>query len=326
MANLKDVAELAGVTVTTVSRMINGRCNVSNKTREKIENAMRALDYHPNEFARSLAKKSSNIIGLIVPSASNYFFASVVQSVEAHAAAHGLKLLLCVSNLDAQKEKEYYGMLVANKVMGIILANLTQNLDDIVDLGSSLVVIERSPSPLIPSALTDNYYGGYLAAEHLIAKGCRKLLYVGGNVTLNTDPNRRFDGFSDACRKLGVDPPEQIEATWEEFITLRYDGTIEALFERYPHVDGILASNDVIAAGIIRHCLKRGIRVPQEMKVVGYDDTTFASNCIVPLTTIHQPIDEICRFAVESIVHRSAGEVVPVSTVFPVRLVERCST
>ena len=91
-------------------------------------------------------------------------------------------------------------------------------------------------------------------------------------------------------------------------------------------MDGILASNDVIAAGVIRYCLEHGIRVPEQIKVVGYDDTTFASNCVVPLTTIHQPIDELCRFAVESIIHRSAGETVPTSVTFPVHLVERSST
>ena len=98
MATLKDVASLAGVTVTTVSRMMNGRCNVSPATRAKIEDAMKELDYHPNEFARGLAKKTSNIIGLIVPSAKNYFFASVIEYVEAYASENGCKLLLCVSN------------------------------------------------------------------------------------------------------------------------------------------------------------------------------------------------------------------------------------
>ena len=230
MATLKDVAERAGVTVTTVSRMMNGRCNVSAKTREKIESAMRELDYYPNEFARSLAKQKSNIIGLIVPSASNYFFSSIVQSVETYATEHGLKLLLCVSNLDAQKEKDYYTMLRGNKVMGIILANLTQNVDDLIGLNEPLIVIERTPSPTIPNVLTDNYRGGCLAAGHLIAKGCRNLLYISGMVTPNTDPNRRFIGFSDTCERLGVPAPAHVEATWDEFISMCYDDTIEKLF------------------------------------------------------------------------------------------------
>jgi LacI family sucrose operon transcriptional repressor len=171
MATLKDGANLAGVTVTTVSRMMNGRCNVSPATRARIEDAMKTLGYHPNELARGLAKKTSNIIGLIVPSAHNYFFSSIIEHVEACASENGCKLLLCVSNLDVQKEKEYFNMLLANKVMGVILASHTQNIDDFIHIDAPLIVIERSPAPHVPCALTDNYNGGYLAGKHLIEKG-----------------------------------------------------------------------------------------------------------------------------------------------------------
>ena len=107
MATIKDVAERAGVTVTTVSRMLNGRVPVSEKTTKRIHQAMDELGYHPNEAARALAKKSSNVIGLIVPSAENFFFSSVIHSVERHACRHDCKVLLCVSNLDTEKEIDY---------------------------------------------------------------------------------------------------------------------------------------------------------------------------------------------------------------------------
>ncbi|NLV59891.1 MAG: LacI family transcriptional regulator [Clostridiales bacterium] len=326
MATLRDVAERSGVTVTTISRMMNGRGNVSAKTRAKIEAAMKELDYHPNELARSLAKKTTNFIGLIVPSAMNYFFASVIQSVEAYASAHGCKLLLCVSNRDVRKEKEYFSMLLGNKVMGIILANFTQNAEDFLGINAPMVIIEREPSPHIPCALTDNYHGGYIAAEHLISKGCKKLLFFHGKAELDTDPDKRFIGFRDACQKHGVELPVQVDATWSEFISMNYDGTIGRLFREYPQADGILASNDIMAVGILRYCRRHQIPVPERLKVVGYDDTPFAVNCAMPLTTIHQPIDELCRFAVECILRISSGEVVPTKTVFPVSLVEREST
>ncbi len=326
MATLKDVAQLAGVTVTTVSRMMNGRHNVSQKTRKKIEDAIHTLGYHPNEFARSLAKKTSNFIGLIVPSAKNYFFSSVIESVEAHATANGCKLLLCVSNLDAQKEKEYFNMLLGNKVMGIILASHTQNIEDFIHMDAPLIVIERSAAPHIPCALTDNYNGGLLAARHLIEKGCRKLLFFSGHVTRDADANKRYLGFHDTCLKYGLSEPYQVDAPWEEFITMNYDKSVERIFLEYPHVDGILASNDIMAADIVRHAQRHGIHIPRELKVVGYDDSHFAANCTTPLTTVHQPIDELCRFAVDSIIRSANGEIVPTSTTFPVRLVERETT
>ena len=326
MATLKDVASLAGVTVTTVSRMMNGRCNVSPATRAKIEDAMKELDYHPNEFARGLAKKTSNIIGLIVPSAKNYFFASVIEHVEAYASQNGCKLLLCVSNLDSQKEKEYFNMLLANKVMGIILASHTQNIDHFIHLDAPLIVIERTPAPHVPCALTDNYNGGYLAGKHLIEKGCKKILYFSGHATIDADPNKRFMGLRDACREAGIAAPVQFDAPWEQFISMNYDASIDLLFRRYPDTDGIFASNDIMAAHIVRYCHRHGIRVPEQLKVVGYDDTSFAVNCTPQLTTIHQPIDELCCFAVKSLLRAAEGETIPISATFPVRLVERETT
>lgn len=326
MATLKDVAQLAGVTVTTVSRMLNGRYNVSAKTRARIEDAMKTLGYRPNEVARSLAKKTSNLIGLIVPSAQNFFFSCVIERVEAHAAAHGCKLLLCVSDLDSRKEKEYFNMLLANKVMGIISAGHTQNVEDYTHLDAPILIIERSPAPNIPCALTDNYQGGYLAAEHLIAKGCRNLLYLSGHLILSADPSKRYLGFSAACEKHGVHPPKLFDAPWDEFISMNYDRSVEQLFREYPETDGILTSNDIMAAAILRYCAGHGIDVPRQLKVVGYDDTPFATHNPIPLTTIHQPIDELCQFAVSSLIRIANGEVVPISATFPVYLVERETT
>lgn len=326
MATLKDVAMHAGVTVTTVSRMLNGRCKISPATREKIENAMQELGYRPNEIARSLAKKNTNIIGLIVPSARNYFFASIIEHVEAYASANGCKLMLCVSNLDTKKEKEYFSMLLANKVMGIILASHTQNIDDFVHIDAPLILIERSPAPHVPCALTDNYNGGYLAGKHLIEKGCRKLLYFSGHATIDADPNKRFLGFKEACREFGVAPPAQFNAPWDQFISMNYDVSVQQIFKRHPDTDGILASNDIMAASIVRYALKHDIRIPKQLKVVGYDDTSFAENCIMPLTTIHQPIEELCQFAVCSLIRAAAGDLIPINATFPVRLVERETT
>lgn len=326
MATLKDVAQLAGVTVTTVSRMMNDRCRVSEKTRRLVEDAMAALDYHPNELARSLAKRSSGFIGLIVPSARNFFFSGVIECIEHYASASGLKLLLCVSNLDAKKEKEYFSMLLCNKVIGIILASHTQDLPAFEELGAPLITIDRTLSPRVPSACSDNYNGGVLAGEHLIAKGCRRLMYVSDSASLDMDANKRFQGFQDACARHGVPEPLVVRASKDQFISMRYEQTVARIFQEQPPPDGVFTTNDVIATKIVRYCLKNGVAIPEKLKLVGYDDTEIASLCTPALTTIHQPIDEISRYAVETILKASEGRVVPVSAVFPVALVERETT
>lgn len=326
MPTLQDVADRAGVTITTVSRMLNGRVNVSGKTREKIEKAISELGYHPNEMARSLAKKKSNLIGLMVPSAKQFFFSELIHEVENAVTEHGCQLLLCVSDQELEKEKAYYQMLMGDRVRGIIVASYSQGFQKIAHRGAPLVYIERQSEDGTPCAMMDSLQGGRLAAEHLISKGCRRLLYLSGNAAKNSVSGQRFASFRAACEAAGIPEPMLAEACWEEFISLDYEKTVEQAFQDYPETDGILASNDLIAATVVRYCLKNGIRIPERLKVVGYDDTAFASLCPVPLTSIHQPVKEIAGYAVDCVIRLSDGEVVPSNTVFPVRLAERETT
>lgn len=303
MATLKDVAQKAGVTVTTVSRMLNNRVKISEKTRKKIMDAMKELDYQPNELAQSLTKKRSKFIGLIVPSAKNFFFSQVIEYVEKAAVANGYKLLLCVSNLELEKELDYFGMLKANKVAGVIIASHTQNLQEHLNFDAPLLTIDRIISPDIPSVCSDNYHGGELAAEHLISCGCRSLVYLSGSAGLDMDANKRFLGFRDTCKKAGVDSPLFVDASEEFFITMHYETMIEGLFSSHPGIDGVFTSNDIMAAQLVQYLAGQGKRVPDDVKVIGYDDTDLAALCTPPLTTIHQPVQEMCSAAVEYITH-----------------------
>lgn len=244
MATLKDVARLSGVTVTTISRMLNNRVNVSEKTRAKILAAMEELDYHPNELAQSLIKQKSSFIGLIVPSAKNFFFGAVIDCVERYVCASGYKLLLCVSDLDVNKEVEYFHMLKSNKVAGVILASHTQNLHEHVNLTNlPLVTIDRTLADSVPSACADNYAGGRLAAEHLLDGGCRRLAYISGSAGIQMDANKRWVGFCDVCRERGAEPPVMVDASERDFIAMRYEPLIHQLFQDHPQVDGVFSSS-----------------------------------------------------------------------------------
>jgi LacI family sucrose operon transcriptional repressor len=326
LITLKDVAERAGVTVTTVSRMLNNRGYVSEKTRRKITEVMRELNYQPNEVARSLSLSRSSFIGLIVPSAANLFFCKVIDRVEHYVSAHGYKLLLCVSNHELDKEHDYFNMLQANKVAGVILASHTQDIDELLEFDASIITIDRVISPRIPSICSDNYYGGVLAAEHLASRGCKKLAFIGVSLSLNMDGNKRYQGFRDACARLGIESVLIDAAAEKEFLEMRYDESIRQLFLKYPDADGIFTSNDIAAAQLLRACLLQGVKVPDQVKIVGYDDTEIAAMCTPALTTIRQPVDDICRTAVEGIISRTKGRAIPINTVFPVELVPRESS
>lgn len=326
MSTLKDVAERAGVTVTTVSRMINNRGYVSEKTKNKIRQAMKELNYRPNEFARALSLQRSSFIGLIVPSASNMFFCKMTDSVEHHVSKHGYKLLLCTSNLEPKKEFEYFDMLSANKVAGVIIASHTQDIDKNISIDAPIISLVRIISPQIPSICSDNYQGGILAAEHLISKGCKNLAHISGSLDLNMDANKRYFGFKEVCEKKGI-PHIVIDATEEQFQSMRYDSIINMLLDTHPDVDGIFTSNDIIAAKVITICNRRGIKIPEQIKVVGYDDIDLCTIYNPSITTIRQSVNEICQYAVESIISKAEkNKTIPTRVVFPVTLIERETT
>lgn len=325
MSTLKDVADKSGVTVTTVSRMLNERGYISAKTKKNIQQAMKELNYQPNEFARSLSKKCSTFIGLIVPSASNMFFSKIIDCTERYAQENGYKLLLCTSNREAQKEMEYFNMLRANKVAGIILASHTAFLDTQIPDGAPVISFDHTVSTKIPTICSDNYQGGMIAARHLIKKGCRKLAHISGSAKLNSFTNLRYTGFRDVCEKEGI-PLVVTDASDDKFISMKYESIINSLLDNNPETDGIFASNDIIAAKVITACKKRNIKVPEEMKVIGYDDIDLCTLFTPSITTIHQPIEEICSQAVKNVILFGQNKIVPTNITLPVKLIEREST
>ncbi|HHW23402.1 MAG TPA: LacI family transcriptional regulator [Clostridiaceae bacterium] len=325
MSTLKDVAEKAGVTVTTVSRMLNNRGYVSERTKKKIRQAMKELNYQPNAFARALSRKKSDFIGLIVPSASHMYFCKVIDYIEHFVSNNGFKLLLCNSNLEPKKEIEYFNMLNANKVAGVIIASRTQNIDKNIAIDAPVISIDRVISPAIPSICSDNYQGGVLAAQHLIDKGCKKLVHISGSTNLNMDANKRFFGFKEVCERNGI-PYIVVDATEEQFLSMHYEDIIDMILDSYPDVDGIFTSNDIIAAQVVGMCRKRNIKVPDQIKVVGYDDIDLCTLFSPTITTIRQSVKEICQYAVECIIYKTDNKTIPSNVTFPVTLIERETT
>ncbi len=325
MATLNDVANKCGVTVTTVSRMLNNRGYVSEKTRTKILEAMKELNYQPNEIARALSLKRTNVIGLIVPSVKNLYFCKIVDAIEHYATLNGYKLMLCTSNHEVDKEVEYIDMLKSNKVTGIIIASRTMNFDKYINTDAPIVAIDKNISKLIPSVNSDNFQGGVLAAEHLIQKGCRNLAYIRGSINLNMDANLRYEGFKFVCDKEKLDIAVK-DATEEAFYLMEYTALINKVLDENPDLDGIFTSNDIIAAQVIQCCVERGKRVPEDIKIVGYDDIELASFTTPTITTIHQPVEDMCRHAVETIINKANNVPVPSVVTFPVELVVRQST
>jgi LacI family transcriptional regulator, sucrose operon repressor len=313
---LEDVAKLAGVSPTTVSRVLNNRGYISEQTKKKVEDAIEELDYYPNDVARSLFKKRTNFIGLILPNVSNPFFGELALYIENMCSSLGFKVILCNSNGQLEKEKAYATMLIRHQVDGVIVCTYNRGIDTYKFPKLPIVAIDHYLAPTIPVVGSDNYAGGKLAVQHLIDRGCKSIIHINGPLELETPAQFRRKAYEDL-----VENPITYEITkaldHEESIAI-----MRMIFTEHPDTDGIFASDDMIAASCLRIAKELGIHVPNQLKVIGYDGTTTVMHLLPQLTTIKQPIEEIAKTSVRKLVDMidNSGLRGPYETVLPVQL------
>lgn len=322
MATIKDVAREAGLTVGTVSRILNNRGYISSEAREKVNVAMKQLNYRPNEVARSLSKQKTNTIGVIVPHIVHPYFAKMISNIERAAADRKYKIILCNSREEAERELEYLEMFKSNRVAGIILCSATVKTEVLMNLDIPVITIERSGESGTASVECDNYQGGMIATSHLIENGCKNLLHFSGLEDSSMPADDRALAFADMCRKYEVHAVE-VKSHQSEYYAMEYHEYIEKVLKENPEVDGIFASSDLIAAQVIQVCAKLNILIPGQIKLVGFDDVNIAGLTTPQITTIKQPVKEMAEMAIDLLVRSSQGKIVPSKTVLPVQLVLR---
>lgn len=325
MATIHDVAKIANVSVTTVSRVLNNRGYISEATRAKVYQTMEQLNYQPNEIARSLLRKQSNVIGLIIPSVAHPFFSELANHIENYAYELGFKMLLCNSQLDPQKEKDYIEMLKRNRVDGIIMGSHTLQVDEYKHLNSPIVTIDRQISSEIPYISSDNYAGGSLAAQLLVSEGCKKIAHICGNLELHLLANQRTEAFQAVMKEKRIEHVI-IQTDMNVFDQLQYEQIIHQLFQDHPDLDGIFATSDIIAAFAVKECVIAGKRIPEDVKIIGYDDISAARWLTPELTTVKQPIAEIGKMAIDLIMKQMNEEAFEFENILPVELIKRAST
>lgn len=325
MATIKDVAREAGLTVGTVSRVLNNRGYISEATRNRVHQVMKELNYQPNEVARSLSKSKTNTIGVIVPHIVHPYFAKLISNLEKAASDRGFKILLCNSREERERELEYLEMLKSNRVAGLVLCSATVKTESLESLDIPVITIERNVGTGTASVECDNYQGGVLAARHLIACGCKYIINFSGVDKTEMPADSREVGFLDMCRQYGVDGVA-CKSQENQYYAMEYHEYIEKIITENPKTDGIFASSDLIAAQVLQVCAKLGLRVPEQVKVVGFDDVNIASLTTPPITTVHQPVKEMAELSVDLIMRSNKGEMIPTRTVLPVTLVKRGTT
>lgn len=325
---LRDVAAAAGVTIATASRSLTGAYGVHPETRKRVMETATLLNYKPNRSARALVTGHSNVIGLVVSDVRNPYFAEVARGAEDAAYAAGFDLLLCNSDLYADRQMRYINSLLEKRVEGIIMnsvANLSRKDQTfIVDSGVPVVLLYQSAGGTPFSTVSaDSERGGELAAEYLLAHGHRHMMYLAGS-RQHANLSKRAQGFLQVVRRFGHKAEAGVM-----YGTHTLAGGYEiarSLFRKLGNTTAIATANDVIAFGVIKAAIELGVNIPRDVSLIGFDDVELASIVHPPLTTIRQSKYEIGGAAVDILLRLAAGkDRSPEHRVLGVELVERAS-
>ncbi|SPT54005.1 Degradation activator [Actinomyces bovis] len=327
---LADVAKLAGVSLTTVSRVLNNRGYLSQRTRDAVAEAIKELDYHPNQLARALHGKSTHTVGLIVPSTALPFFGELAVGVENALAKHGYRVLICSSMGNVEREKQYLDLLLSNRVDGIITGAHNENIAEYTTVRMPLVSIDRE-IPGVPNVRCDNVAGGKLATQRLLDAGAKHPALLSSS---SGPRNLRETGYREALQHSGAEPvvltvPFHTADVQREQLIFKELDSVAA------QIDAVFATDDLTAATVLDWARRRGLKVPEDFKVVGFDGTTALRRALPGLTTVRQPIADLAEQAVsilvEQIGKRQVGAPVkdsapPLPCVLPVELVDGWTT
>ncbi len=321
MPTIKDVAKKANVSVATVSRVINNTGYVNIETKKMVKNVIDELGYIPNELARSLFSKKSNIIGLIVPHISTYFFAELIEAIEEASNSRGYKLMIFNSRDDIEIEKKYLNIFTQYNIDGIILVVNTNSAQEYLKLKTPLITIDHIFSNDVPSITSDNVLGGRLAAEKLVSAGATKIIHFRGPSVLMTVVDRS-KGFYDVMKDNNI----SVESFDLDFKNPDLKD-IEAFIKTHIDVNGIFCSSDIIAINVNKVLTRLGKKIPEDVQVIGFDNIELCALLNPSLTTIAQPIHDIGNLAIDSLISLiEKKELKQKHTLVPVHLIEREST
>jgi LacI family transcriptional regulator len=298
---IKDVAKKAGVSYSTVSRALSGSTLINEDTRKKVKEIAKQLGYTPNEIAKGLVSKTSSTIGLILPDITNPFFADVAQGIEECANRNGFQVFLCNSNWDLVREKGYLSTLNGKRVGGIIVSPATNhNSHFIEDNARSIPTVFAAYNPMNEEynyVVTDDYKSSVIATEYILKLGHRNIAFIGGQEENNTNIGR-LNGFVATMDKYGMEVRKDYVRYGKYRQESGYELTKDMLLKN-EIPSAIIAGNDIIAIGVIQAVEEFGLKVPENISVIGFDDISYASLHKIQLTTVKQPINRIGELCVE---------------------------
>ncbi len=331
VASIRDVAAAAGVSVGTVSNVLNRPQSVPERTFERVQEAIRELGYVRNDAARQLRAGRSTTVGLIVLDARNPFFTDVARGSEDEASSHGVSVILGNSDESGAREARYLDLFEEQRVRGVLISPLGDDEERLRRLranGTPVVLVDRSSvDSQLSSVAVDDVAGGRIAAAHLVEMGRRRLAFVGGPTSIR-QVSDRLSGAHEVVEDSPGTSLEVIETTALTVLEGRRVG--RELLERSAtdRPDAVFAANDLVAIGLLQGLMMLGsLRVPDDIALIGYDDIDFASAAVVPLSSVRQPSQEIGSSALRILLEEADdADLAPRRIVFTPELIARAST
>lgn len=298
---MKDVAREAGVALGTVSKVVND-LPVGESYKIRVEEAIKKLNYQVNTYAQGLKASKTYTVALLLPNTQDPYFASLTHQINLALSRRKYRMLLCCTDFDSTLEQEYVNMAQLNKVDGII--GLTYNPHLTVEEGTPFVAIDRSMGPRFPCVASDNFAGGQLAAEKLADLGCKNVAFLRIGSSLNSETNKRRSGFENGCLSRGLSYEMKILNDGEPF-TLFESFLTEHMRSGRLSFDGIFCVTDRLAYLVMKALKKLGLRIPEDVQVIGFDGIRYFGSEDYICSTIVQPVEEIAEMCVELLIRES---------------------
>lgn len=325
MAGIRDIATRAGASIATVSRVINGSGYVSPSMRARIETVIAEVQFRPNAGAASMRRGKSRMVGVLLPALDVKFFGILAHVIEQALFARGYHAFICCSSESPEREAEYIAAMLAQRVDGVIIASVTSDTVAAARLtaaGVPIVAVDRAIAGAV-TVKADHYAGGRLMAEHLLGLGHRRIA-VTGAPEHSTPVTERLAGVRDALGAAGLEPVAVRLGQEHGFEACR--GLAAGMLDDGVRAEAVIGLTDLAAIGAIHALHERGIAVPQDVSVIGFDDMPMARYVIPQLTTVAQPIREIGALAVEQIVRLMAGDALSEDQPPALSVIERGTT
>jgi LacI family transcriptional regulator len=303
---MKDVAKAAGVSPSTVSHVLNNTRYVSPDLAERVWETVEKFNYQPNLLARSLRRKKTHTLGMIVPDNSNPFFAELARIIEDTCFELGYNVILCNSDQIRERERTYIDLLTEKQVDGILFVSAgdhPDHLKTVLERDVPIVIIDREIMDVeCDRVLTNNYLGGQLATGHLIQRGHQRIGCITGQSTLSPTWER-VRGYKDTLRDAGLPIRDEFLHPGDFQVSSGYDAMVKILAMQQPPT-GIFVCNDLMAIGAMRAVSKQGLRIPEDIAVVGFDNIALASYTNPPLTTVGQRRQQAGKVATQMLIER----------------------